>query len=357
MNQSKRIDPLLKRAQEHEDAVARDLAERQRVLDTHLSRLDELRRYAEEYANAQMAATSPAQLLNRRAFLDRLDSAVEQQQATVNGNREKVEAERARLILASRDKAVLEQLAASYRAQEKVVTDRRDQREMDDIGRAARAWCRPKTRTAPSREAARDARPARQQRQPGHARHQQQCRARPAQRRRKGLQPAAAGRRALRRACRQRHRTDAVHAQPAIDRRQQWPGTGERSADAEAATAETPPPARCPDPGWTRHRQGQARRDRGRPVATARPGRPGAGDADACRSGRRSAGQRCTVTGQRRRRCLPRREPGTACSRAGSGHRSGGRRQTGGDQRGRCHRAAIAGDDPARQAQRARRRQ
>ena len=28
MNQSKRIDPLLKRAQEHEDAVARDLAER-----------------------------------------------------------------------------------------------------------------------------------------------------------------------------------------------------------------------------------------------------------------------------------------------------------------------------------------
>lgn len=73
MNQSKRIDPLLKRAQEHEDAVARDLAERQRVLDTHLSRLDELRRYAEEYANAQMAATSPAQLLNRRAFLDRLD--------------------------------------------------------------------------------------------------------------------------------------------------------------------------------------------------------------------------------------------------------------------------------------------
>ena len=30
MNQSKRIDPLLKRAQELEDAVARDLAERQR---------------------------------------------------------------------------------------------------------------------------------------------------------------------------------------------------------------------------------------------------------------------------------------------------------------------------------------
>lgn len=140
--QSKRIDPLLKRAQDHEDEVARDLAERQRVLDTHLSRLDELRRYAEEYASAQMAATSPAQLLNRRAFLDRLDTAVAQQRQTVDNNREKVEAERARLILASRDKAVLEQLAASYRAQEKVLVDRRDQREMDDIGARRRRLAR-----------------------------------------------------------------------------------------------------------------------------------------------------------------------------------------------------------------------
>ncbi|MGE8250898.1 MAG: flagellar export protein FliJ, partial [Stenotrophomonas bentonitica] len=44
MIQSKRFDPLLKRAQDHEDEVARDLAERQRALDTHVSRLDELRR-------------------------------------------------------------------------------------------------------------------------------------------------------------------------------------------------------------------------------------------------------------------------------------------------------------------------
>lgn len=134
MNQSRRMDPLLRRAQDHEDEVSRDLAERQQALDTHLSRLDELRRYAEEYANAQMAATSPAQLMNRRAFLDRLDSAVLQQSQTVDHNRERVDAERARLLLASRDKKVLEQLAASYRAQEKQVVDRRDQREMDDLG-------------------------------------------------------------------------------------------------------------------------------------------------------------------------------------------------------------------------------
>ena len=134
MKQSKRIDPLLQRAQDHQDEVARDLAKRQQALDTHQARLAELRRYAEEYANAQLAATTAVQLMNRRAFLDRLDNAVAQQSQTVDRNREKVEAERARLLLASRDKQVLEQLAASYRAQEQRVAERRDQRELDDLG-------------------------------------------------------------------------------------------------------------------------------------------------------------------------------------------------------------------------------
>jgi flagellar FliJ protein len=134
MSPSRRLDPLLRHAQDREDEVARALAERQRSLDMHQSRLSELRQYAEEYANAQMATTSAAQLLNRRAFLDRLDNAVQAQCKTVDSNQERVEAERARLLLASRDKAVLEQLAASYRAQEKQAEDRRDQREMDDLG-------------------------------------------------------------------------------------------------------------------------------------------------------------------------------------------------------------------------------
>jgi len=134
MSPSRRLDPLLRRAQDHEDEVAKALAERQRTLDMHQTRLSELRQYAEEYATAQMATTSAAQLMNRRAFLDRLDNAVLAQSKTVDSNHERVEAERARLLLASRDKAVLEQLAASYRAQEKQAADRRDQREMDDVG-------------------------------------------------------------------------------------------------------------------------------------------------------------------------------------------------------------------------------
>ena len=134
MMQSRRIDPLLRRAQEHEDSVARDLADRQSTLAQHESRLEELRQYAEDYANSQMAATSPAQLANRRAFLERIDQALKQQLANVDRSRASVDIERDRLLLASRDKQVLEQLAASYRVQEKLIVDRRDQREMDDLG-------------------------------------------------------------------------------------------------------------------------------------------------------------------------------------------------------------------------------
>ena len=134
MMQSRRIDPLLRRAQEHEDSVARDLADRQSTLAQHESRLEELRQYAEDYANSQMAATSPAQLANRRAFLERIDQALKQQLQNVDRSRASVDIERDRLLLASRDKQVLEQLAASYRVQEKLIVDRRDQREMDDVG-------------------------------------------------------------------------------------------------------------------------------------------------------------------------------------------------------------------------------
>ncbi|WP_313928681.1 flagellar export protein FliJ [Pseudoxanthomonas sp.] len=134
MMQSRRIDPLLRRAQEHEDSVARELAERQNTLAQHESRLEELRQYAEDYANSQMAATSPAQLANRRAFLERIDQALKQQLQNVDRSRASVDIERDRLLLASRDKQVLEQLAASYRVQEKLIVDRRDQREMDDVG-------------------------------------------------------------------------------------------------------------------------------------------------------------------------------------------------------------------------------
>ena len=132
---SQRLDPLLKVMQQRQDAAAREVAERDRVLDEQKQRLEALRRYAEEYAAAPAEASiSPALLVNRLAFRERLNAAVVQQAGIVDQSRQLSDVQRARLLLASRETKVLEQLADSYRAQESKVAEQRVQREMDDLG-------------------------------------------------------------------------------------------------------------------------------------------------------------------------------------------------------------------------------
>lgn len=134
MSGTKRLAPLIKRAQDRQDAAARQMAERQKALDTHAQRLKELRQYTDDYLNEQITAVNTAALLNRRAFLDRLETAVRLQGQTVERNRQLVEVERQRLIAASRELQVLQTLHQRYQEQERVLADRRDQRVLDDLG-------------------------------------------------------------------------------------------------------------------------------------------------------------------------------------------------------------------------------
>lgn len=132
---SQRLDPLLKVMQQRQDSAAREVAERDRALNEQQQRLEALRRYAEEYAAAPASSTiSPALLVNRLAFRERLNAAVVQQAGIVDHNRQLSDVERTRLLLASRETKVLEQLADSYRAQESKVAEQRVQRELDDLG-------------------------------------------------------------------------------------------------------------------------------------------------------------------------------------------------------------------------------
>lgn len=138
---SQRLDPLLKVMQQRQDTAAREVAERERALGEQQERLEALRRYAEEYAAAPSTTTiAPALLVNRLAFRERLNAAVVQQAGIVDHSRQLSDVERARLLLASRETRVLEQLADSYRAQESKVAEQRVQRELDDLGgRSARS--------------------------------------------------------------------------------------------------------------------------------------------------------------------------------------------------------------------------
>lgn len=130
---SRRLDPLLRRAADRESAVARELADKTRNLVSHEQRLADLQRYAAEYAPPSEGVTSPMLLANRHAFRERIEDAVERQAKAVEQSRTNCELERARLMLASRDNKVLEKLAASYRAREARLEERQSQKELDDI--------------------------------------------------------------------------------------------------------------------------------------------------------------------------------------------------------------------------------
>ncbi len=133
---SKRIDPLIRRAEGREDALAKALAQRVQAHLQHEQRLGDLERFRGEYEAppAPGSAVSPSQLLNRAAFLAKIDDAVSTQHKHLATSEEALAIERTRLLLASRDKQVLEKLAASYRSAEQKVQERRDQGVLDDLG-------------------------------------------------------------------------------------------------------------------------------------------------------------------------------------------------------------------------------
>jgi flagellar FliJ protein len=139
---SQRLDPILQIKHRQQDEVAQQVAAREAAQAEQQARLDALQRYAAEYTQSpqQGATINPALLANRVAFQSKLQQAVQQQAQVVDRTRQATELERAKLMLASRETHVLEKLAASYRAEETRVADRRTQKELDDIaGRRVRA--------------------------------------------------------------------------------------------------------------------------------------------------------------------------------------------------------------------------
>jgi len=135
MSRSHRLDPLLRVTQQRQDAVAKQLSQREQALKEQQQRLELLQQYAASFDAAPVGTTlAPAMLANRAAFRARLDVAIQQQTQTVDASRRSCDIERARLLLASRDNKVLEKLAASYRAEERRAEARREQRELDDHG-------------------------------------------------------------------------------------------------------------------------------------------------------------------------------------------------------------------------------
>lgn len=127
-----RLEPIQQLAGMREDEAMQALSASRNELAEQEARLAELQRYAAEYADASIAVGSPSMMINRCAFLAKLQDAVRFQQKTVDQTRLRHEAEHARWLLRRRDAGVLDQLAASYNLQAQRHDERRQQKEMDE---------------------------------------------------------------------------------------------------------------------------------------------------------------------------------------------------------------------------------
>jgi flagellar FliJ protein len=125
--------PIQHVADMRETEAMRSLALCQQQAAEQEARLQEMQNYIHEYANAVPQTATPALLGNRHAFLARLREAEAFQLRALEQARARCEVERARWLLKRRDTGTLEQLAASYRAQERVHAERRSQKDLDEI--------------------------------------------------------------------------------------------------------------------------------------------------------------------------------------------------------------------------------
>lgn len=136
MKRAKRLEPVQQIVDEAQKRLAMSVATfEKRVLDGE-KKLDELVRYKAEYEQGfqQRAATGigVTELRDYQAFLARLAEAIKQQQALVNRARAEHDAERVKWQEALKRSKALGHVVERWQAEERHVSERREQRESDE---------------------------------------------------------------------------------------------------------------------------------------------------------------------------------------------------------------------------------
>ena len=145
MKRAKRLEPVQHLVDEAQKRLAMSVAAfEKRVLDGE-KKLEELVRYKAEYEQGfQQRAAGGIGVMEMRdyqAFLARLAEAIKQQQALVTRARAEHEAERVKWQEALKRSKALGHVVERWQAEERHVTERREQRESDE--RAQRKISRP----------------------------------------------------------------------------------------------------------------------------------------------------------------------------------------------------------------------
>ena len=144
MKRSRRLEPVVKVAENHEKQAAKALGDSQTALAQTQQRLSELEHYREEYLkrfhSAGAVGMSAAQMADYRLFLANLDGAITEQERVVQRAAAVVEQHRQAWFNRRGKVKVLDSVVARYQADERRDEDRKEQNDQDD-----RAQHTPKT--------------------------------------------------------------------------------------------------------------------------------------------------------------------------------------------------------------------
>ncbi len=136
MSPSKRLKPVLRIAESREFKAAHQLGDSQRNRQEQEARLDELRRYHQEYLErfneAASRGISAAQLREYQAFLAKLDQAIQEQESVVQMSHIDCTAKEDAWKQKRVHSQALDKVVQRCEADERRIKENKEQQEMDD---------------------------------------------------------------------------------------------------------------------------------------------------------------------------------------------------------------------------------
>ena len=136
MNSSKRMQPVAEIAQQQADAAARSVAECNQIVTDMQKQLNELLAYRDDYANGLRhkghAGLKANQIKDYSLFMERLNKAIEQQQAVLNNAGSKLAASKQLWIEKQQRARTIDSVVSRYQQVERREQSQREQRDGDE---------------------------------------------------------------------------------------------------------------------------------------------------------------------------------------------------------------------------------
>lgn len=136
MTRSKRLSPVLKLAESKERDAVQVMAKARQRLNHYEEKLNELRKFHEEYSNAyrhsQSGVISATQLLETQKFLRQLDEGIAVMSEKVTGQKQLNLRDEQQWLLAKNRTDALDKLITKIQSVERNIRDNREANEVDE---------------------------------------------------------------------------------------------------------------------------------------------------------------------------------------------------------------------------------